>query len=373
MSELGDLLELLHRARDRWRTVRATIRVWRHNERSEAAWQAWADQSTSAVTHFGTAEGPPQPETSESLTRLWIDGDRVREEHEGEYPHLGIRRGKLWWIYDEVNGAVSNEDNPDHGSSVGERFRRLFDPSRISGGVRFELLGRTTAGGRDGIRVRLIPRRTDNPHRDLDVPFGADDHELVVDAERGVLLRVASRIGGEDFYVEEMLDVAFDELLPDELFVFELPEGETIRSAAARFSMRDCSIEEAQREASFTVWIPGRLDPGWEMRVHYLPGEERPPSPESVSVHYWRQDASHQFALHETAAGEQDPWAGDWEPSERNVEELLVATHPQARVRVERDGTQVIIHSETLDLERLLELVDILVPAPSEPPPLAAS
>jgi hypothetical protein len=97
-----------------------------------------------------------------------------------------------------------------------------------------------------------------------------------------------------------------------------------------------------------------------------------------VLVHYRWRDASQQFSIGETAAGAPDEYAGDWKALERGGEQLLVwepehergRFRPPSRVRVERDGTQVTIQSQDLELERLLELVDLLVPAPTEPPPL---
>jgi len=38
---------------------------------------------------------------------------------------------------------------------------------------------------------------------------------------------------------------------------------------------------------------------------------------------------------------------------------------------VERDGTQITIHSPNMELEQLLALVDMLVPARTDPPPLS--
>jgi hypothetical protein len=273
VSELGDLLELLHLARDRWTTVRVTIRAWRHHQRTMGAWEAWQESSQGqSSTHFALVgdDDTPEPETSGAIARLWIDGDRVREEREGDFPYLGIRVGRLWWHYDEMNGAISNKDNPEHGSGVGEEYRYLLDPSGISGGVRFEIDGHAKVAGRGGIRVRAFPRPTDHPHHELHLPHGADEHELVVDRERGVVLRLASRFRGEDFYVVEMLDVGFDATFEKDLFVFRPPPGERVRLSGERFPLHDVAIEEAQRRASFTVWIPGTLDPGWEMRTHYI-------------------------------------------------------------------------------------------------------
>ena len=374
MSELGEVLELLHRARERWTTVRATIRAWRHHQRTMGAWEAFRE-SDSGWTSYGLLAGddgdPPEPETSESSSRLWIDSERVRLERDDVHSYLGIRVGRLWWHYDEVNGAISNEDNPEHGSGVGEEFRHLFDPSGISGGMHFDVVGSREVTAREGIAVRAVPRPTRDPHHHLHLPHGADEHELVVDAKRGVLLRLASRYRGEEFYVVELTEIAFDERLDDDLFVFHPPAGERVRTAGAGLALHDLSIEEVQRRTSFLVWIPRELDPGWDMRAHYISGDDRPRMPEAVHIHYSRRNASHQFAIHETAVGERDEWGG-WETRERDGEQLLVASEPQAQVRLERDGTQITIHSQRLELERLLELVDLLVPAPDEPPPLSA-
>ncbi|MDP9457271.1 MAG: hypothetical protein M3Q60_16165, partial [Actinomycetota bacterium] len=48
--------------------------------------------------------------------------------------------------------------------------------------------------------------------------WGADEYEAVVDAERGVLLRLASRLGGEDIDALEVEKIHFDEPFGDEVF-----------------------------------------------------------------------------------------------------------------------------------------------------------
>jgi len=382
MSELGDLLELMHGARDRWRTVRATIRTWRHLERHGAAWHAWGEAQSGrrgrSVTFYGVVneDAEPDPETSESRTRLWIDDDRVREEHDGDpYPHLAVGVGDLWWRYDEHNGAISNEDAREIGSGIGDEFRYLFDPASLIGGLRFEPLGPTQVAGRNGIRARAVARETDDLDFDLrHLPRGANEYELVVDEKRGILLGLAARFQGDDFLVAELLEVDFDEEFPPETFVFEPPQGEEVRSASARGLPKQVSIEEAQGQAPFTVWIPRKLDPDWEMHVYWMAPKERPATPAGVSIHYVRQNVSHQFSLHENAVGEQDDFTATWEPRERGDEQILVWHDARGRetgVRVERDGTQITIHSQNMELEQLLALVDLLVPAPTDPPQLA--
>ena len=48
--------------------------------------------------------------------------------------------------------------------------------------------------------------------------WGADEYEVVVDAERGVLIRCASRLRGEDFDALEVEEIHFDEPLGAEVF-----------------------------------------------------------------------------------------------------------------------------------------------------------
>ncbi len=391
MSELGDLLELMHDARNRWRTVRATVRRWRHHKLSELAWKRYEERASRAGSTttialqyaFGSGDAEPEPETSESITRVWIDGERAREEHDGDWgPRLGVRVGDVWWSYDEHSGAISNQQTPEVRSGIGEELRRFLDPTRLMGALDFELLGRITLAGRPAIRIRALARDAGaGPEWEpmIDLPLGADVYEIVLDEERGVLLKLAAQVDGQEFNVIEVAEIGFDEEFPPETFVFEAPPGETIRNAGEHWIPRALAIEEAQREAPFTVWIPSKLDAGWQMRVHYLPRRERPPVPASVSIHYYRPGATHQFTLHETAVGEgEDPFGADWRPLERHGEKLRVWEPEEGRgqmpsqVQVERDGTHVTFHSSDLSLDAMLELVDVLVVAPSEPPPLTS-
>jgi hypothetical protein len=46
---------------------------------------------------------------------------------------------------------------------------------------------------------------------------------VVVDAERGVMLRCASRLGGKDFDALEVENINFDEQFPEEIFTSREP------------------------------------------------------------------------------------------------------------------------------------------------------
>ena len=66
---------------------------------------------------------------------------------------------------------------------------------------------------------------------DLDAVLwpGADEYDLLVDADRGILLRSVARLGGVAFAGNEFLDVTFDEDLPPDLFTFRPPAGVKLR------------------------------------------------------------------------------------------------------------------------------------------------
>ena len=99
----------------------------------------------------------------------------------------------------------------------------LFDPEGIAGLSSFlfyldlSMEGRTRKAGREAIRLVGVPVE----ERDYDPKplwWGADEYEVLADAERGVLLRCASRLGGEDFDALEVEEIHFDEHFPEDVF-----------------------------------------------------------------------------------------------------------------------------------------------------------
>ncbi|MBA2617207.1 MAG: hypothetical protein H0U91_03430 [Rubrobacter sp.] len=73
--------------------------------------------------------------------------------------------------------------------------------------------------GREALRLVGVPGARWDPEWDPDpLSWGADEYEVVVDAERGGLLRCASRLRGEDFDALEVEEIHFDEQLGGEVF-----------------------------------------------------------------------------------------------------------------------------------------------------------
>jgi hypothetical protein len=119
-------------------------------------------------------------------------------------------------------------------------------------------------------------------------------------------------------------------------------------------------IEDAARLASFAVFVP-RLTDEWRQHVTYLARDERSAYPETVLIRYWLEDASHRLYIHERKQGDEDVADdyGDWEKVERGETALEVSTQKgslHTRVRRDAAGTSVMLSSENLDPEALIEI-----------------
>lgn len=238
MSERGDLLELMYGARARWVSVRLALRSWRHAPRQARALERFARGRArrpliSAYTHSALAD------EHESRVRLWMAGECVREERAGafSYPELSVRDGARWWTYSQREGATSNEHHPELGSGIGSSGHHLLDPAGLIGALRLERDGSERAAGRPALRVRAWPR----PGATHAFPrfethalgVGADGYELLVDAERGVLLRTAALLDDQPFFVDEVLEIAFDEEFAPELFRCASPHPRAQRESCS--------------------------------------------------------------------------------------------------------------------------------------------
>jgi hypothetical protein len=97
----------MHAARNRYRTVRATIREWRHEERWQKAWEQFLalqphdGSGGQLVAYVIGAQAPEPPPEAETLLRVWLERPaRIREERDvvcgrGE-SSIDVRDGDRW-------------------------------------------------------------------------------------------------------------------------------------------------------------------------------------------------------------------------------------------------------------------------------------
>ena len=269
-------------------------------------------------------------------------------------------------MYSKEHGASTNEGEPGHQSGVGEQALGLLEPTHVLGALRLEPAGEVEVAGRPGLLVRGTPRSRgrEGSFALFHMGAGADEYELVFDRERGVLLRTTSLFGGLPLTTVEVLEIAFDEEFPPETFQFQLPEGESFRPLFPRPD--HVTLEQAAELAPFTVLSPVEVPADWQLHVLYLPGEERPPMPPTVNLHYHSPDAGQQLNIVEadSAAVDQHEWL-EWE----EFGDVLVAGPAEPRglepgyARVARSGTRATLSSAELSRERLLALARSLKPA----------
>jgi hypothetical protein len=145
---------------------------------------------------------------------------------------LEVAVGDLWWGYQPEWGAVTNEGDPELRSGGREApFPELFEPALHLPALDLELAGEASQAGRVGLIVRGRPRDLDENLFTPILPRGADAHELLVDGVVGVVLRRTSLIDGEPFAVTEVEEIAFNEPVLPEMFVFRPPPGVPVRPA----------------------------------------------------------------------------------------------------------------------------------------------
>lgn len=219
--ELAGLLELLYSATDRSRTVRSTVH--------RVTYQAREIELLRARGLYRDPPPIPPEEGSwgepagviEATTRLWAARPywlRWESSFTGdgsdERTSVGVKDRELFWHRFADGDVHTNEGREDRGTMTTDE-ELLLDPSPLLGAYTFEIRGPTTSLERTGFLV-LATRRFGAHTRALGRL--SDELALVVDEERGVLLRAAAIVDSEELSYSEMVQVAFDEYVAPELF-----------------------------------------------------------------------------------------------------------------------------------------------------------
>jgi hypothetical protein len=219
--ELPALLELLYAASDRTRTVRGTV-----HRRSRQA------RELDLLRARGRYPEPPRippeegswgepSEVIETTTRVWAARpywfrweSTFTSEGMDERTSVGVKEGELFW-HRVADGEVHTNEGREMSGTMTTEEERLLDPSALLGAYRLETRSQTTLLGRSGLEVTAQRRLGAHAH-----DFGLLDDELalVVDVERGVLLRAAVVVEGEEVSFSEIVEIAFDEPIEPELF-----------------------------------------------------------------------------------------------------------------------------------------------------------
>jgi hypothetical protein len=349
-TTLGSLLELLHAGPAPFGSVQATYRIW---------------------VHPG----------GEELLRVWLAGDRVREERAGgsRDGSYAVREGELWWAWDEASGALSNEDDHSAGREIAEEASIMLDPTPLLGLLKFTLAGVSEVAGRETITVEALPRLRERPLAGSALELhhlgaGAERYLLEVDRQHGVLLKAVAFHDGQPVRQVITEAIAFDPPIPDVQFEFQPPPGEELQPSVGRPHLVHMPVPAAQQRAAFTVLIPERVPLDWRVTCAFIEASERPPSPATVVLQYSSDDGHERVSLSQWAAADQpaqlEQTADEelWETVVQDEIEVRVTRATldgaQARAYVERDGTAVSLSSSALSPAQLATVAADLKPAP---------
>jgi hypothetical protein len=235
--------------------------------------------------------------------------------------------------------------------------------------IDLEIRGRTRKLDRSVHEVVATPSEDDEEAEKSGllhgIGSGAEQYTLLVDGERGVLLRTEARLHGRPFLILEMDEVAYDQELPAETFTLAPPRGQEFEVVPRS---RSLLLEELPAAVGFTVLVPERVLDDADVDVMIEPALPRYGIPEhaSITYHTFNRDATPtSLTLRESGAPMPQPDKTEW----REVEGIVVAEDaqtdpPTIKVRLEIQGTHVELSSRDLPMTQLLDMGRSLVPMP---------
>ncbi len=314
-ERVGDLLESMQGATERVRSVQATVVERRRPELSERAFRRFAERVEFArgggYFHVPLGGVAPGEQADEHVwwIELWAEPGRFRQERRGpDAEHVLVIDGERWWDWSPAFGLRSHEDER------GARYHGgldLLDPSEFLVGFALEPAGGAVAAACPVRRVHV--RRTVPIRGHFGLEPGIDEGELLLDAERGLVLRRAELVDGQEAFVREVERIAYDETLPPDTFVFALPPG---ASARGRAEPQVTTVDAAAALASFRLFKLDPVPPEWRVQAVYVAATERPTLPDSVTLLYSRSDGGERLQIREAIREHELPSIG----SERRCE-----------------------------------------------------
>lgn len=378
MAMLGVALASMHAAHRRFDTVSASCYRWYDARARYAALDHREMQGLPGFTVLGSRWDEPD----ETVSRLWVQlPDRLRAERSSRSPGgdggaqaalVAVVDGQRWWTWDALWGTRYGAGDDILGFTQ-THFEELLDPRLLLSSLRdFAFQGSTQAGGRQAWRLGAR-------HGGRDLPVF--DTELVVDGERGVVLRMVDRFQGVEVERRELGDVRFDGSHPPGTFAFVPHEGDTPLPMPRAQTV---TVDEAVRAAPFTVFVPAGLPQGWQQRAGagYCPGwwphgrhgpevtlacdRSDPPRSGATLGRHTMSALIRQYQGMRCADGPRD-----WEVVTRNGTDMLVAAAGrQVQAQLQLQGTNIDVtlsgaRDVPLDPDVAVDVAMALVPAPT--------
>jgi hypothetical protein len=322
VGDLGDVLELMATARRRYRTLQATLH--------ESCDERIARRDDESPGHARAA-----------ISELFVAyPDRLRIERrglDGSFESLVVLDGWQRSTYSADWGAEVREQSANDVRWALGAAGELLDPMRLIGVLEILSVERDRRDGRDVFRLYAKPRFA------LPRALGtADFDELVVDAERGVVVELVGFIGASPARTLELRGLRFDAEPAAETFVLTVPPEEEVSGLGLR---------DAARMASFPLWALPRP----AQQITYRGARPSRGRPESVTIDYA------DVLLVETRGDEAVAVTAYAPPRsvDRGGRSYVVLP---GRAIFTLDGTTISMTATDADDETLLDLAEALVP-----------
>ena len=266
MTNLREIVHLLHTADRRWTTLHLTGREW-----TDFDWARYAFMIAHGQIHGGPSL--PRPATEPFVGFLpWAMWASRPARRRLEYRRHGEMTVELW---NRDEGWRWSQSAPPLLSHAREPFawEVLVDPSALLSCVDLHDFSREKWGGRSALRALASPRTSVDTGPVVDpvvnIPdvlgVGADEYIFLFDAALGLILKAEARLRGEVFRVIEMTSVDFDGPLSERLFDApdEAPQDDASESPARRH--QSLQLGDLAAAVPFSVYVPSpgpsRSDP----------------------------------------------------------------------------------------------------------------
>jgi hypothetical protein len=226
MSELGQLLELLHDAHRRLGTFEGEYRDW---TRPRPSLEVIIERSeVDGRQRMQWRGAGPFPVATATERRIWLqrpDSLRIEIVSGTKLVRFGVLTQARWWRWDAVHGSdmgTAPVDASDGWSVPPLLSPPLLEPVRLLAPLRLQPSGRGTRAGREVVCARGSPRQPARTAQAL-------AFELEFDAQHGTMLRCAALEKDQLVSVSEAVEVRYGSHVDKQRFVFVSPDGKPAR------------------------------------------------------------------------------------------------------------------------------------------------
>lgn len=241
------MIDLMRSAPQRYETVRAALRYRGDGSVIKAVRNKYLESEvgrleTGGLSNSKQKDRRPEPEGPISWRcHIWYAGvspgggglyrvelELPKELCNGDGLHIYAWDGVDNMVDWRTDGSRADDD-PDWLRMAHDSFwtTYLFDPDGIAGlplfldALDLEVADITCKAHREAVRLLGVPVE-EWEYDPQPLSWGADEYEILVDTERGVLLRCSSRLDGKDFETLEVEEIHFDEQFTKDIFT--IPE-----------------------------------------------------------------------------------------------------------------------------------------------------